>query len=751
MSEAPGKTSFNDLSLTEPVIKVLAELGYEVPTPIQAQTIPLVRDGRDVVGQAQTGTGKTAAFALPLLSRIDMQRRQVQVLVLAPTRELAIQVAEAFQRYAAYIPGFHVLPIYGGQAYDGQLRSLKRGVHVVVGTPGRVMDHMRRKTLRLDNLSCLVLDEADEMLRMGFIDDVEWILEQTPENHQTALFSATMPDPIRRIAEKHLRNPAQISIKERTSAADKIRQRHWMVSGKDHKLAALTRILEAETFDGILIFVRTRTMTVELAGKLEARGYACSALSGDMAQKRREETVTQLKKGRLDILVATDVAARGLDIDRISHVINFDIPTDVESYVHRIGRTGRAGREGEAILFVAPRERRLLYSIERGTKQKIPLLELPSTETINDQRIARFKQSITDVLATEDLGQFRMIIEQYQQEHNVTALDMASGLAKMVQGDEPLLLAADVQRDRPKPERQDRNPSRQSRNETQQDRNPSRQSRNEIQQDRSLTPTEPDKRDTRPARDKTNPPPPPEAGIERFRLEVGYEHGVKPGNIVGAIANEADLDSAHIGRIEIYDDYSTIDLPEGMPNDLLKVLKKVWVCGQKLQISREDGKMPNLKQVENKKEHSRKRPAPTSAKRDQTHRPDKNDNAKKEYDKNKAKDKKKVLTATSEQIGSTSDEQTVISNQASHNNNEVSVPSTQPDTRDKETIAEIANPGVPDKETAPLIASPDVSRQTIVKTIDTTKDAVPSATKSTKARTKGRTPDGKKDRHRKRK
>ena len=737
MSEAPGKTSFNDLSLTEPVIRVLAELGYEVPTPIQAQTIPLVRDGRDVVGQAQTGTGKTAAFALPLLSRIDMQRRQVQVLVLAPTRELAIQVAEAFQRYAVYIPGFHVLPIYGGQAYDGQLRSLKRGVHVVVGTPGRVMDHMRRKTLRLDNLSCLVLDEADEMLRMGFIDDVEWILEQTPENHQTALFSATMPDPIRRIAEKHLRDPAQISIKERTSAADKIRQRHWMVSGKEHKLAALTRILEAETFDGILIFVRTRTMTVELAGKLEARGYACSALSGDMAQKRREDTVTQLKKGRVDILVATDVAARGLDIDRISHVINFDIPTDVESYVNRIGRTGRAGREGEAILFVAPREKRLLYLIERGTKQKIPLLELPSTETINDQRIARFKQLITFVLATEDLGQFRMIIEQYQQEHNVTALDMASGLAKMVQGDEPLLLAADAHRNRPKPERQDRNPSRQS--------------RNEIQQDRSLTPTEPDKRDTRPARDKANPPPPPEAGIERFRLKVGYDHGVKPGNIVGAIANEADLDSAHIGRIEIYDDYSTIDLPEGMPNDLLKVLKKVWVCGQKLQITREDGKMPNLKQVENKKGHSRKRPAPTSAKRDQTHRPEKNDNKKKEYDKNSAKDKKKVLTTTSEQIGSISDGQTVNSNEASHNSNEVSVTSTQPDTIDKATIAEIANPGVPDKETAPLIASPDVSRQNIVKTINTTKDAAPSATKSKKVKPKGRTPDGKKARHRKRK
>ncbi len=738
MPEAPGTTSFNDLSLSDPVLKVLAELGYEIPTPIQAQTIPIVSAGRDVVGQAQTGTGKTAAFALPLLSRIDMQRRQVQVLVLAPTRELAIQVAEAFQRYAAYIPGFHVLPIYGGQAYDGQLRSLKRGVHVVVGTPGRVMDHMRRKTLRLDNLSCLVLDEADEMLRMGFIDDVEWILEQTPENHQTALFSATMPDPIRRIAEKHLRNPAQISIKERTSAADKIRQRHWMVSGKDHKLAALTRILEAETFDGILIFVRTRTMTVELAEKLAARGYACSALSGDMAQKRREETVAQLKKGRLDILVATDVAARGLDIDRISHVINFDIPTDVESYVHRIGRTGRAGREGDAILFVAPRERRLLYSIERGTKQKIPLLELPSTETINDQRIARFKQSITDVLATEDLGRFRMIIEQYQQEHNVTALDMASGLAKMVQGDEPLLLAEDAHRDRPKPARQDRNPSRQS--------------RNEVRQDHSFTSTEADKRDTRPARDKTTPAPPPEAGIERFRLEVGYDHGVKPGNIVGAIANEAELDSAHIGRIEIYNDYSTIDLPEGMPNDLLKVLKKVWVCGQRLQITRADGKKPNLKQVENKKEHSRKTQAPTPAKRDSADRPAKNKNPQKEHAINSVKDKKKVFAPTAEAVGSVQNERAAISDGSNHSNNNISTTSASPATIDKKVIAEIADAGVRDKETTPLIASPDVSRQNIVKTIDTTKKNTASpATKSKKARTKGRTPDGKKDRHRKRK
>ena len=445
MSAASG-TKFQDLALAEPVLKSLAEVGYEIPTPIQEQTIPLVLAGRDVVGQAQTGTGKTAAFALPLLSRIDFRHREVQTLVLTPTRELAIQVAEAFQRYAAHIPGFHVLPIYGGQAYDGQLRSLKRGVHVVVGTPGRVMDHMRRKTLRLDSLSCLVLDEADEMLRMGFIEDVEWILEQTPDTHQTALFSATMPAPIRRIAEQYLRDPAHIAIKERTSAADKIRQRHWMVSGKDHKLDALTRILEAEPFDGILIFVRTRTATVELAEKLEARGYACAALSGEMAQKQREATVAQLKKGQLDILVATDVAARGLDIDRISHVINFDIPSDVEAYIHRIGRTGRAGRAGEAILFVAPRERRLLYAIERSTQQKIPLLQLPSTAAINDQRIARFKQMITNALATEDLGLFRTIIEQYQQEHNVTALDVGSALAKMVQGDEPLLLAANAER-----------------------------------------------------------------------------------------------------------------------------------------------------------------------------------------------------------------------------------------------------------------------------------------------------------------
>jgi ATP-dependent RNA helicase DeaD len=560
MAEEPG-TRFQDLSLAGPLLKTLAEVGYEVPTPIQAQTIPIMLSGRDVLGQAQTGTGKTAAFALPLLSRIDLDRRQVQVLVLAPTRELAIQVAEAFQRYAAHLPRFHVLPIYGGQAYDGQLRSLKRGVHVVVGTPGRVMDHMRRKTLRLGELSCLVLDEADEMLRMGFIDDVEWILEQTPPQRQTALFSATMPEPIRRIANKYLRDPEHIAIKERTTVAATIDQFHWMVSGRDHKIDALTRILEAETFDGVLVFVRTRTMTTELAEKLTARGYRSAALSGEMPQNRREKTVDQLKASKLDILVATDVAARGLDIDRISHVINFDIPADADAYIHRIGRTGRAGRSGKTILFVAPRERRLLFTIEKATRQKIPLFELPSTEMINDQRITRFKQALTDVLASEDLGIFRLVLEQYQQEHNVAALELAAGLAWMVQGDEPLLLAADVDHRR----RHEARP-RQAR--------PPEPRPTPSQVDRTVR-----------ASGTQRAPSQPEDGMERFRVEVGSAHEVQPGNLVGAITGEADLSGSEIGRIEIFDSYSTVDLPSGMRSELFEALRKVRVRGQRLRIS----------------------------------------------------------------------------------------------------------------------------------------------------------------------
>jgi ATP-dependent RNA helicase DeaD len=555
---------FEKLSLPKPLLKALDEVGYETPTPIQEQTIPHVLAGKDLLGQAETGTGKTAAFALPLLARIDLKRRDVQVLVLAPTRELAIQVAEAFQRYAAHLKGFHVLPVYGGQAYEGQLRQLKRGVHVVVGTPGRVMDHMRRGTLKLNGLDCLVLDEADEMLRMGFIEDVQWILEQTPEHHQTVLFSATMPMLIRRIADQYLNDPEHIIIKERPTAAATINQRYWMVVGR-HKLDALTRILEAEPFDGVLVFVRTRTATVELAEKLQARGYACAPLNGDIPQKKREQTVAQLKKGTFDILVATDVAARGLDIERISHVINYDIPHDTEAYIHRIGRTGRAGRSGEAILFVAPRERRLLHSIEKITQQKIQLLELPSTEVINDQRIARFKQSITDTLATEQLGAFHLILEQYRQEHNVPELDIAAALAKMVQGEEPLLLTGEQEKQRRQPLPENTRPERNS---------PAKGHKAKTE---------------KPRREKTaidRPPKPLDEGMELFRLEVGQVHGVQPGNIVGALANEALEDSSYIGRIEIYDDYSTVELPEGMPEDLLQVLKRVYVAGQPLQISR---------------------------------------------------------------------------------------------------------------------------------------------------------------------
>ncbi|MEO1899749.1 MAG: DEAD/DEAH box helicase, partial [Methylococcales bacterium] len=431
--------SFNDLALSEPVLKAIENAGYETPSPIQAEIIPFMLEGRDVLGQAQTGTGKTAAFALPILSRIDLKKKDPQVLVLAPTRELAIQVAEAFQGYASECKGFHVLPIYGGQEYGIQLKQLRRGAHVIVGTPGRVMDHMRKGTLKLNQLNTLVLDEADEMLRMGFIDDVEWVLEQLPQKKQIALFSATMPSVIRKIAQKYLHNPEQVTIKVKTATADNIRQRYWLVSGV-HKLDALTRILEAEDFDGMIIFVRTKTATIELAEKLEARGHSTSAINGDMSQQLRERAINHLKQGKLDILIATDVAARGLDVDRITHVVNYDIPYDTESYIHRIGRTGRAGRSGDAILFVSPRERRLLSNIERATKKKVEQMQLPSTEYINNARISRFKQRITDTLAADELSFFTQLVEQYQSEHDVPAVDIAAALAKMSQGSTPLLL-----------------------------------------------------------------------------------------------------------------------------------------------------------------------------------------------------------------------------------------------------------------------------------------------------------------------
>ena len=553
MSSPDAASSFADLSLPAPLQQALLDVGYETPSAIQAATIPHMLAGVDVLGQAQTGTGKTAAFALPALARLDLSRALPQVLVLAPTRELAIQVAEAFQKYARHLPGFHVLPIYGGSDYRGQFRQLQRGVHIVVGTPGRIMDHMRRGSLDLSGLQTLVLDEADEMLRMGFIDDVEWILEQTPAGRQIALFSATMPTAIRRIAQQHLREPREVSIEVQTVANESIRQRVWMMAGV-HKLDALTRILEVEDFDAMIIFVRTRLATAELADKLAARGYSAAPLNGDIPQKQREKTIDNLKGGRLDILVATDVAARGLDVERISHVINYDIPYDVEAYVHRIGRTGRAGRHGDAILFAANRERRLLRAIEKATGKTIEKMVLPTAEEVSDKRIGRFKQRITETLATAELEVFRKLVEEYQHEYGVPVIEVAAALGAMAQGGKPLTARA---ADGGRVKRETKPPAAPSAG--------ARASRKE-----------------KPAGEERAP----DTGMERFRIEVGHAHGVKPGNIVGAIANEAEIDAEYIGRIQIHEDYSTVDLPEGMPKEIFRHLKTVWVSGQRLQISR---------------------------------------------------------------------------------------------------------------------------------------------------------------------
>jgi len=568
--------TFRDLNLSKELLQGLDEVGYETPSPIQAQAIPHLMQGLDILGHAPTGTGKTAAFALPLLSRLDLNNKSVQVMALAPTRELAVQVAEAFKRYAKHIPGFNVLAIYGGQDYSGQIRQLKRGVHVVVGTPGRVMDHMRKGTLKLDGLKALVLDEADEMLRMGFVDEVEWILEQTPPKRQMALFSATMPKEIQRIARRHLDDPQEVSIKAKTATAETIRQRYWLVSGL-RKLDALSRILEVEDFDGILIFVRTKLATTDLAEQLEARGHNAAAMNGDMAQKSREQMVARLKSGSLDILVATDVAARGLDVERISHVINYDIPYDTEAYIHRIGRTGRAGRSGDAILFVAPRERRMLGAIERATRQKITELELPSTETVNKKRIADFKQKITDTIAKGHLAFMRGIIEEYQSETEASAMDIAAAMANISQGDQTLLMA----------------PEKKQPNKQRNDSRDSLEPRNNRGRQRERAPrAERNDRGNRPERSERSPAGSRNADLELFRIEVGREHGVEPSNIVGAIANEAGLDARNIGQISINDNHSMVELPIGMPKDVFGDLRKVWVCGQQLRISR-DGEAPS--------------------------------------------------------------------------------------------------------------------------------------------------------------
>ncbi len=562
MSESTTTGSFAAMNLLPPLLRALEDVGYEQPSPIQAAAIPALLQGRDLLGQAQTGTGKTAAFALPLLSRLDLRRREPQVLVLAPTRELALQVAEAFQTYARHLKGFHVLPIYGGQSYEVQLRQLKRGVHVIVGTPGRVMDHMRSGKLALDGLQTLVLDEADEMLRMGFLEDVQWMLERIPARRQIALFSATMPKEIRKVTQQYLREPCVVKIAQQTATAETVRQRYWQVSGL-HKLDALTRILEAETYDAVIVFVRTKTATLELAEKLEARGHACEALNGDIAQKQRERIVERLHQGKLDVLVATDVAARGLDVKRISHVINYDIPTDVEAYIHRIGRTGRAGQSGDAILFVSPREKRLLHTIEKTIRQPIEPMQMPTAEAINQQRTQRFKQRVRDALGDGGNEFWYQLLTEVQQEESADPLEIAAALAALLQGEQPLLLTekeAPARAHESRPERGERSPS---------------------------------KRAKTPPSDKALPlKGHPEIQMQRYRVAVGYQHGVKPGNIVGAIANEAQLDSEYIGHIEIFTDFSTVDLPAGMPKETYFALKKARVCQQRLEIrpATSDGK-----------------------------------------------------------------------------------------------------------------------------------------------------------------
>jgi len=566
-SETNGLQNFNELGLSSDVLKSVKENGYEQPSPIQAASIPPILSGKDVLGQAQTGTGKTAAFALPILSNLDMQASQVQVLVLTPTRELAIQVAEAFQSYARHMNGFHVLPIYGGQSYTIQLKQLKRGVQVVVGTPGRVMDHMRRKTLKLDQLSTLVLDEADEMLRMGFIDDVDWILSHTPKDRQIALFSATMPKEVKKVAVNHLHKPVDIKIETKTTTAKNINQRYWMVSGLK-KLEALTRVLEVEDFDGVLIFVRTKMATEELAEKLQARGFSAEALNGDMIQKQRERLVAKLKKGAIDVLIGTDVVARGLDVERISHVINYDIPYDTESYVHRIGRTGRAGRSGEAILFISRREQRMLRMIEKATNQPIQPMNIPTVADINDNRMQRFKNKINETIAAKDLSIYQQIVDEFESETDFDPKRIAAALAYMVHGDKGMLLTES------KGERHERNKGVKTgfNHEAGSDKAHSRTRRNA-------------------ANDFIDPKPVPlndhpEIEMERFQLAVGREQGIKPSNIVGMICNEAELDRQYIGQIDIYDQVTTVDLPADMPKEIMDILWNGRLCGRKSEIQK---------------------------------------------------------------------------------------------------------------------------------------------------------------------
>ena len=560
-AEAPAEKAeeegvrFTDLGLDARVLAALEEVGYEKPSPIQEQTIPLLLDGHDVVGLAQTGTGKTAAFALPALSRmaeladINGVSRDTQVLVLAPTRELALQVAEAFSSYATHMEDFTVLPIYGGSPYGPQLAGLRRGAQVVVGTPGRVIDHLEKGSLDLSNLQYLVLDEADEMLRMGFAEDVEKILEGTPDSKQVALFSATMPNSIRKIAQQYLNDPVEVRVKAKTTTSANISQRYMQVM-HSHKLDAMTRVLEVENYDGIIVFVRTKKETEEVADKLKARGFAAAAINGDIPQQLRERTVDALRDGRIDILVATDVAARGLDVERISLVVNYDIPHDTESYVHRIGRTGRAGREGAAILFVTPREKYMLRQIEKATRQKVEPMHMPTAEAVNETRKQRFAQQITETIESEDLSFFREIIEDYENEHDTTAEDIAAALAVIAQQGRPFFLD---------------------------------ESEDIANKSRPFSDEDSD-RGGRKAKRAHN-----DEGMVNYKLNVGRSSRVTAGAIVGALANEGGIKGSQIGSIDIRQHFTIVGLPEDLPRDFFDRLRDTKIAGEFINIRKDNG------------------------------------------------------------------------------------------------------------------------------------------------------------------
>ncbi|MDR9889629.1 ATP-dependent RNA helicase DeaD [Pseudenterobacter timonensis] len=553
---AEFETTFADLGLKAPILEALNDLGYEKPSPIQAECIPHLLGGRDVLGMAQTGSGKTAAFSLPLLNNLDPELKAPQILVLAPTRELAVQVAEAMTDFSKHMRGVNVVALYGGQRYDVQLRALRQGPQIVVGTPGRLLDHLKRGTLDLSKLSGLVLDEADEMLRMGFIEDVETIMAQIPEGHQTALFSATMPEAIRRITRRFMKEPQEVRIQSSVTTRPDISQSYWTVWGM-RKNEALVRFLEAEDFDAAIIFVRTKNATLEVAEALERNGYNSAALNGDMNQALREQTLERLKDGRLDILIATDVAARGLDVERISLVVNYDIPMDSESYVHRIGRTGRAGRAGRALLFVENRERRLLRNIERTMKLTIPEVELPNAELLGKRRLEKFAAKVQQQLESSDLDQYRALLAKIQPTAEDEELDietLAAALLKMAQGERTLIVPPDAPM-RPKREFRDRD-----------DRAP--RDRN----DRGP-------REDRPRRERRD------AGeMELYRIEVGRDDGVEVRHIVGAIANEGDISSRYIGNIKLFASHSTIELPKGMPGEVLQHFTRTRILNKPMNM-----------------------------------------------------------------------------------------------------------------------------------------------------------------------